>query len=117
MHDFHNGGRSARPGENSMKTRSQRPRVYKVLRRSDEGAGLWWINLTCTQIKVFQGLSGLSPSLALSSFASLISNSSLLIPAPSLSLSFFLSDLSDFSDFFDFLDDDFSGDFDRDLDR
>ena len=76
-----------------------------------------WINLTCTQIKVFQGLSGLSPSLALSSFASLISNSSLLIPAPSLSLSFFLSDLSDFSDFFGFLDDDFSGDFDRDLDR
>ena len=38
MHDFHNGGRSARPGENSMKTRSQRPRVYRVLRRSDEGA-------------------------------------------------------------------------------
>lgn len=23
MHDFHNGGRSARPGENSMKTRSK----------------------------------------------------------------------------------------------
>ena len=36
--DFHNGGRSARPGENSMKTRSQRPGVYRVLRRSDEGA-------------------------------------------------------------------------------
>ena len=38
MHNFHNGGRSARPGENSMKTRSQRPGVYRVLRRSDEGA-------------------------------------------------------------------------------
>lgn len=59
-----------------------------------------------------QGLSGLSPSLALSSFASLISSSSLLIPVFSLSFSFFLSDFSDFFDFFD----DFSGDFDRDFD-
>lgn len=25
IHDFHNGGRSAEPGDNSMKTRSQRP--------------------------------------------------------------------------------------------
>ena len=28
--DFHNGGRSARPGENGMKTRSQRPRTFTV---------------------------------------------------------------------------------------
>lgn len=58
------------------------------------------------------GLSGLSPSLALSSFASLISSSSLLIPVLSLSFSFLLSDFSVFFDFFD----DFSGDFERDFD-
>ena len=58
------------------------------------------------------GLSGFSPSLALSSFASLISSSSLLIPVLSLSFSFLLSDFSVFFDFFD----DFSGDFDRDFD-
>ena len=28
--DFHNGGRSARPGENGMKTRSQRPQTFIV---------------------------------------------------------------------------------------
>ena len=28
--DFHNGGRSARPGENGMKTRSQRPQTFTV---------------------------------------------------------------------------------------
>lgn len=68
--------------------------------------------LAPTDNRGHHGLSGLSPSLALSSFASLISSSSLLIPVFSLSFSFFLSDFSDFFDFFD----DFSGDFDRDFD-
>ena len=30
IHDFHNGGRRARPGENSMKTRSQRPQSVNL---------------------------------------------------------------------------------------